>query len=96
MRKRCKPYALVLGAAGGVGLAAVQIAKALGAKVVAVARGAEKMATLRAAGADACIDSDTLHGGGGDSGSGSGGGGGGGGKGDGRPSYKGLKAAVGL
>jgi NADPH2:quinone reductase len=35
---------LVLGAAGGVGLAAVQIAKALGASVVAVARGADKMA----------------------------------------------------
>ena len=55
---------LVLGAAGGVGMAAVQIAKALGAKVVAVARGADKMYALKAAGADACIDSDTLHGGG--------------------------------
>ena len=52
---------LVLGAAGGVGMAAVQIARALGAKVVAVARGAEKMKALKAAGADFCIDSDTLH-----------------------------------
>lgn len=53
---------LVLGAGGGVGLAAVQVAKALGAVVVAVARGGEKVAACRAAGADACIDSDTLHG----------------------------------
>ena len=52
---------LVLGAGGGVGLAAVQIAKALGAVVVAVARGAAKVEACRAAGADACLDSDALH-----------------------------------
>jgi sacsin len=53
---------LVLGAAGGVGIAAVQIAMALGAKVVAVARGVRKLAALRAEGADVVIDSDALSG----------------------------------
>ncbi|KAL6780880.1 hypothetical protein ACKKBG_A08850 [Auxenochlorella protothecoides x Auxenochlorella symbiontica] len=48
---------LVLGAGGGVGLAAVQLGRALGARVVAVARGPEKGVVLRAAGADAVIDS---------------------------------------
>ena len=52
---------LILGAGGGVGLAAVQIAKALGARVVAVARGGEKRRACVAAGADACLDSDALH-----------------------------------
>ena len=47
---------LVLGAAGGVGVAAVQISKVLGAKVVAVARGAEKAKLLTDLGADAVID----------------------------------------
>lgn len=47
---------LVLGAAGGVGLAAVQLAKATGARVIAVARGASKMEVLREAGADECVD----------------------------------------
>ena len=47
---------LVLGAAGGVGLTAVEIGKALGAKVIAVARGAEKLATAKAAGADHVLD----------------------------------------
>jgi sacsin len=49
---------LVLGAAGGVGLAAVQVAKALGARVAAVARGADKAAALRAEGADVVVDAD--------------------------------------
>ena len=53
---------LVLGAGGGVGLAAVQVAKALGAVVVAVARGDDKVAACHAAGADVCLDSDALHG----------------------------------
>jgi NADPH2:quinone reductase len=50
---------LVLGAAGGVGLTAVEIGKTLGARVIAVARGADKLAIARAAGADHLIDSDT-------------------------------------
>lgn len=47
---------LVLGAAGGVGLAAVQIGKALGARVIAAASSAEKLALTVAHGADATID----------------------------------------
>ena len=47
---------LVLGAAGGVGLAAVDLAKHLGARVIALASGAEKLALLRARGADHVID----------------------------------------
>lgn len=47
---------LILGAGGGVGLAAVQISKILGAKVIAVARGSSKMEALKAAGADVCVD----------------------------------------
>jgi NADPH2:quinone reductase len=43
---------LVTGAAGGVGLAAVQIAKALGATVVATVSSEEKAAIARASGAD--------------------------------------------
>jgi NADPH2:quinone reductase len=50
---------LVLGAAGGVGLTAVEIGKAMGATVIAVARGAEKLAIAKAAGADHLIDSMT-------------------------------------
>lgn len=50
---------LVLGAAGGVGLTAVEIGKAMGATVIAVARGAEKLAVAKAAGADHLIDSTT-------------------------------------
>ena len=47
---------LVLGAAGGVGTAAVQIAKAAGARVVAAASSAEKCALCRRIGADEAID----------------------------------------
>jgi NADPH2:quinone reductase len=47
---------LVLGAAGGVGLTAVEIGKALGARVIACAGGAEKLAIARAHGADHLID----------------------------------------
>ncbi len=50
---------LVLGAAGGVGLTAVEIGKRMGARVIACARGPEKRAVALAAGADAFIDSDT-------------------------------------
>lgn len=48
---------LVLGAAGGVGLTAVEIGKRLGARVIASARGADKLAAAAAAGADHLIDS---------------------------------------
>ena len=50
---------LVLGAAGGVGLAAVEIGKLAGAKVIAAARGSKKLAVARTAGADHLIDSET-------------------------------------
>lgn len=40
---------LVLGAAGGVGLAAVQLARTMGARVIAVARGQDKMVALKQA-----------------------------------------------
>lgn len=48
---------VVLGAAGGVGLTAVEIGARMGAKVVAVARGADKLAVAAQAGADVCLDS---------------------------------------
>ena len=47
---------LVLGAAGGVGMAAVHCAKRLGAQVIAAAAGEEKLAALRRQGADVVID----------------------------------------
>lgn len=47
---------LVLGAAGGVGLAAVELGKVMGAKVIAAASSAEKLAVCREHGADECID----------------------------------------
>jgi len=47
---------LVLGAAGGVGLAAVQIGKAIGARVIAAAGTPQKLALCQAHGADAVID----------------------------------------
>src|SRR5579859_2377892 len=46
---------LVLGAAGGVGLAAVELGKAMGARVIAAASSAEKLAVCREHGADECI-----------------------------------------
>ncbi len=50
---------LVLGAAGGVGLTAVEIGARMGARVIASARGADKLAIAKAAGAESGIDSDT-------------------------------------
>jgi NADPH2:quinone reductase len=47
---------LVLGAAGGVGLTAVEIGKELGARVIAAAGGPAKLAVAREHGADALID----------------------------------------
>jgi len=46
----------VLGAAGGAGLAAVEIAKLMGARVIAVASSAEKLAVCRAHGADEAVN----------------------------------------
>ncbi len=48
---------LILGASGGVGTACVQLAKSLGAIVIAVASTAEKCARLRALGADETVNS---------------------------------------
>ncbi len=48
---------LVLGAAGGVGLSAVEIGRRMGARVIAVARGPERLAVAEAAGAAHLIDS---------------------------------------
>ena len=47
---------LVLGAAGGVGLTAVEIGKAMGARVIAAAGGTERLAVARSRGADELID----------------------------------------
>ncbi|MDJ0637481.1 MAG: NADPH:quinone oxidoreductase family protein [Paracoccaceae bacterium] len=63
-RARLRPgeTLLVLGAAGGVGLTAVEIGKGMGARVIAVARGAKKLEIATQAGADEVIDatSDNL------------------------------------
>lgn len=48
----------VTGAAGGVGLTAVEIGHQLGARVIAQVRGPDKAAIARAAGADHVIDAD--------------------------------------
>lgn len=47
----------VLGAAGGVGLTAVEIGRAMGARVIGVARGQDRLQVVRAAGAAEVIDS---------------------------------------
>lgn len=49
---------LVHGAAGGVGIAAVEVGKAMGAVVIATARGEERTALAMAKGADHGLDSD--------------------------------------
>lgn len=57
-RGRIKPgeTVLVLGATGGVGLAAIQLAKAWGATVFAAIASKDKADIVRAAGADAIVD----------------------------------------
>jgi NADPH2:quinone reductase len=57
-RARLQPgeTVLVLGASGGVGLAAVELAKVMGAHVIAAASSPEKLELARAYGADALID----------------------------------------
>jgi NADPH2:quinone reductase len=59
-KARLKPgeTLFVTGAAGGVGLTAVEIGKLLGARVIASARGADRLAVAATAGADVLIDSD--------------------------------------
>jgi NADPH2:quinone reductase len=52
-------WVVVLGASGGVGTAAVDIATRLGGKVIAVDRGADRLAICRDLGAQATIDFDT-------------------------------------
>ncbi len=55
-RLRAGETLLVLGAAGGVGIAAIEIAKTLGARVIAAASSDEKRALARRAGADETVD----------------------------------------
>jgi NADPH2:quinone reductase len=50
-------WVVVLGAAGGVGLASLDVARALGARVVAAASTAEKQAVCLSRGADAAVGS---------------------------------------
>ncbi len=50
---------LVLGAAGGVGITAVEIAKAIGARVIAAASSDEKLAFAKDAGADELVNYST-------------------------------------
>ena len=52
---------LVLGAAGGVGTAAIQIGKAIGARVIAAASSDEKCELCRSIGADATINYATAN-----------------------------------
>ena len=52
---RAGEWVLVLGAGGGIGLAAVDVARHLGARVIAAASSEEKLAAARAAGAEATI-----------------------------------------
>ena len=47
---------LVLGASGGLGVMAVQIAKAVGARVIAVVGGKEKAEVVKSVGADEVVD----------------------------------------
>jgi NADPH2:quinone reductase len=49
---------LVLGASGGVGLTAVEVGHLMGARVIAVARGDDRLAIARRAGADHLIDAE--------------------------------------
>lgn len=50
---------VVTGAVGGVGLTAVEIGKLMGAEVIAIARGPEKLAIAKSAGADHLIDTES-------------------------------------
>lgn len=52
--------AMIHGATSGIGVMAIQMAKAAGARVIATARGAAKADQARALGADVAIDSSTM------------------------------------
>jgi NADPH2:quinone reductase len=56
---RADDWVLVLGAGGGVGLAAVDVARHLGARVVAAASSPDKLAAAAALGADAGVNYET-------------------------------------
>ena len=58
-RLRSGETLVVHGAAGGVGLAAVECGRALGARVIATARGAERLDLARAHGAEHTIDTSS-------------------------------------
>lgn len=49
-------WVLVTGASGGLGVAACQVAKALGARVIGLVGDEEKAGILRGIGVDACVD----------------------------------------
>jgi NADPH:quinone reductase-like Zn-dependent oxidoreductase len=53
---KAKETVLILGASGGLGVIAIQIAKALGARVIAVVGSQEKGELVRSVGADAVVD----------------------------------------
>ncbi len=53
-------WLLVHGATSGIGVAAIQMAKAAGARVIACSRGADKAARTRALGADVAVDTSTV------------------------------------
>lgn len=55
-RIQARERVLVLGAAGGVGVACIQLGKQLGAEIIAVASAEAKLAQLRSLGADHTID----------------------------------------
>jgi NADPH2:quinone reductase len=58
LRAQIQPgeWLLVHAAAGGVGIAAVQIGRALGARIIATAGGAEKLEVAKQAGAEVLLD----------------------------------------
>ncbi len=59
MQVRAGEWVLVLGAGGGIGLAAIDVARHLGARVIAAASSPEKLAAATAAGAEATIAYET-------------------------------------
>lgn len=60
MRLEAGEWVAVLGAGGGVGLATIDVAKALGARVVACASSRDKLDAAQAAGADALVAYDDV------------------------------------